>query len=88
MAAREEEDKFGTIFFTKKKERKKHESRAVWELRERGTEKVPEDSRSVVLECVLDRWLTHIHTHSQGRAGGLESCDKMHTLLYSAYTHS
>lgn len=65
MAAREEEDKFGTIFLMKKK-KKKHESRVVWELRERGTEKVPEDNRSVVWECVLDRWLTHTRTHSQG----------------------
>lgn len=62
MAVSEEEDKFGSIL--KKKETN---TRAAWELREKGTEKVPEDSRSVVGEWELDSWLTYIHTHSHTR---------------------
>lgn len=63
MAVSEEEDKFGSIL--KKKETN---TRAAWELREKGTEKVPEDSRSVVGEWELDSWLTYIHTHSHTHA--------------------
>lgn len=90
MAAREEEDKFSGIVFNNKK--KKDKSReAVWELRERGTEKVPEDSRSVVGECELDSWLTHMHTHSHACTRGAVTFMYTHPhtlpLFLHAYTH-
>lgn len=92
MAVNEEEDNL-------EKKEEETNTRAVWELRERGTEKVPEDSRSVVGEWELDSWLTYIHTHSHTRVHTgkcVHACDKMqmlmythpHTLVYSTCIHT